>query len=223
MYGRGSAILLISAFGQKIEGLDPLAMALQKRGYAVLGVEYPGMILKKKEGGPIKLDPWRYGQQAVPGLMKDLSAAIRFLEDEPTASMSTLAVVGNGLGANLAAILGASDPRVTALAYIHPGKFCDPSSIQESLSASSRKPSLLVTGIKDVVFKDFFRKAPAPEHMVIGSDTSQAAPGDQARPEAAGTEAAAAAAQEEPADTLAIPHLEDVLSWLVAHYPSTKS
>jgi len=198
----GRAVLLIGAMGADPGQYDHLTRPLQQKGYAVLTVQYPANI---RRAGPDagRIDVRRLTADGVPDLLRDLDAAVAFLDKEEGVDASKIAIIGSGLGATLATLMGAKDPRVAALVYVDPGKHCESSNHQESLRACSGKPSLLVAGAeKD--FRTFFRESGLANYQMIEAML----PGE-----------------ELPADRLTMQPrvVTELISWFLANYPPASS
>ena len=208
--GKSPAVLIIGASGRSLEGMDPLARRLQALGYTVLSVQNPAGIIRKDGMGIPILDRRRISMDGIPDLVRDLHAALRFLKDAPEASPGPLAVVGEGLGVSLAAHLGAESDRVAVVAYVVPAKECDPFATRAALEkASERKPSLLITGIKDQTYRAWFEQAlPNTAGLTLLDPLT--------RPGGAEEEQGAWASHE-------IPFPQDVAAWLVTCFPLGKN
>lgn len=143
--GKGRSIMLIAANGYPASSMDPLAETLRQAGFSVLSIENPGLVQGRFErGGVPYMNPHSNRTSSIERLVKDADQGLVFLDGEPSADTSSVALVGVGLGANLAAFLSGRDDRVRALAFVSPGSSCSPSQTLRSVESVGETPALLI-------------------------------------------------------------------------------
>ncbi|GAA3937445.1 hypothetical protein GCM10022383_14600 [Microbacterium soli] len=95
--------------GQKIIHPERFARALTQRGYAVLAFDYRGFGLSEGERGRLVPQEW----------VEDVRAGVDRLMGVPEVDGDRIALLGWALGGGVAAVEGASDPRVSAVVCIN--------------------------------------------------------------------------------------------------------
>lgn len=105
---KAPGILLLPMYGRTKADWDAFARELQKRGMAALALDLRG---QGQSGGP---EDWAKAPA-------DVSAARQALGARPEVDSKHTAIVGASIGANLALVVGASTPEVSAVIALSPG------------------------------------------------------------------------------------------------------
>ena len=79
----------------------------------------------------------------------DVTAAVAFLVSRPDVRAWAVGVAGASLGANLAALAGAADPRVRSIALVSPSLDYRGIRIEGALRQFADRPALLVASLRD--------------------------------------------------------------------------
>jgi alpha-beta hydrolase superfamily lysophospholipase len=79
----------------------------------------------------------------------DVTAAVAFLVNRPEVRAWAIGVAGASLGANLAAVAGAADPRVRSVALVSPSLDYRGIRIEAALRQFADRPALLVASLRD--------------------------------------------------------------------------
>ncbi len=135
------AVLLLHSYLRTHADWDAVAAELQQAGFAVLALDLRG---HGASGGTIPPDSFQ-------PYVRDVKAALAWLEHQPTVTATRIGIAGLSLGATLAVIAAAGDPAVRSVALVSPaadfrGLRADPAM---RTFASRSGAALLVAGALD--------------------------------------------------------------------------
>jgi len=130
-------VLLLHMEGGQKEDWASFATRLQEAGYAVLALDLRG---HGESGGEVD---WAAGPD-------DVGRAWAVLVAQPEVDPERTAVVGAGVGANLALGVAAARPQVRAAVLLSPGLDYEGVSIEERMAAYGERPVLIVASQDDV-------------------------------------------------------------------------
>jgi dienelactone hydrolase len=131
---QGPAVVLVPMLGRPKDDWNALAQQLADAGISALAIDLPSL-----SPPPDGFGRWHL----------DISAAISFLVSRPEIKPSSIGVLGASLGANLAAVEAASDPRVRALALISPSLDYRGVHIEVPFRNYGSRPALLAASLND--------------------------------------------------------------------------
>ena len=148
------AIVLVPMLGRSKDDWQAVAQRLAEGGITALAIDLPGTTLPE---APAALAAWH----------TDVRAALDYLAARPDmVRQGALGVAGASLGANLAALAAAADPRVRALALISPTLDYRGVRIEAAMRQYGSRPGLLVASLRDAYsarsVRDLTANAPGP-------------------------------------------------------------
>ena len=132
-----AAVVLVPMLGRSRDDWQPLAQQLADAGMTALAIDVRGAAATA--GGAGGLD----------GGSLDVAAAIAFLVGQPDVRAGSIGVLGASLGANLAAVAAARDPRVRALGLLSPSLDYRGVRIEGAMKQYGARPALLMASRKD--------------------------------------------------------------------------
>jgi len=130
------AVVLVGMLGRPKEDWQATADRLAASNITALAIDLRGQFLPD--------DP-----RASAMWQNDVSAAVAFLVNRPEVRAWAIGVAGASLGANLAALAAAGDPRVRSLALISPSLDYRGLRIEAALRQFADRPALLVASLRD--------------------------------------------------------------------------
>ena len=128
------AVVLVPMLGRSKDDWNTLAQRFADIGINALAIDLPST-----SPPPDGFGRWHL----------DVSAAIGFLVSRPEIRPSAIGVLGASLGANLAVVEAASDPRVRALALVSPSLDYRGVRIEAPFRNYGSRPTLLVASLGD--------------------------------------------------------------------------
>jgi len=128
------AVVMVPMLGRPKEDWNGLAQRLADLGINALAIDLPSA-----PPGDGNLGRWHL----------DVAGAIGFLVSRPEIRPSAIGVLGASLGANLAVLAAASDPRVRALALVSPSLDYQGVRIEGPFRAYGARPALLAASLAD--------------------------------------------------------------------------
>ena len=130
------AVVLVPMLGRPKEDWQAAGQRLADANITALRIDLPAQSMPEDAKA---LNAWS----------EDIRAALTFLESRPEVRGGALGVAGASLGANLAAVAAAADPRVRALALISPSLDYRGVRIEGALRQYGARPALLIAGRQD--------------------------------------------------------------------------
>ena len=124
------AIILLHMLGRSHADWDAAASQLSDAGFVVLALDY-------RSGDEL-------GAYAL-----DVRAAKAFLRDRPEVMAGSLGIAGASIGANLAVLDAADDPRVVSIALLSPGIDYKGLRTEAAMKKFGARPALLAGSTKD--------------------------------------------------------------------------
>lgn len=147
------AVVLVPMLGRSKDDWQSVAQRLAEGGITALAIDLPGTTLP---AAPAALAAWH----------TDVRAALDYLAARPDGRQGALGVAGASLGANLAALAAAADPRVRSLALISPTLDYRGVRIEAAMRQYGARPGLLVASLRDAYsarsVRDLTANAPGP-------------------------------------------------------------
>ena len=131
-----AAVVLVPMLGRPKEDWQPLAERLAEANITALAIDLPGQSLP---ADPKALSAWH----------TVIGAAVGYLAARPDVRAFTIGVAGASLGANLAAVAAAADPRIRSLALISPSLEYRGVRIEAAMKQYGDRPALLLASLKD--------------------------------------------------------------------------
>jgi carboxymethylenebutenolidase len=130
------AVVLVPMLGRSRDDWQGAADRLADANITALAIDLPGQVAPE--------DP-----RDLAGWASVINGAIGYLSARPDIRAGSLAVAGASLGANLAAIAAAGDPRVRSLALISPSLDYRGVRIETAMRQYGERPALLVASVRD--------------------------------------------------------------------------
>lgn len=130
------AVVLVPMLGRPKEDWQVVADALGTVGITALAIDLPGTVLPASAG---ELAGWQ----------TSVTAAVSYLFARGDLRGSAIGVAGASLGANLAVLAAAADPRITTLALISPSLDYRGVRIEGALREYGARPALLAASRGD--------------------------------------------------------------------------
>ena len=130
------AVVLVPMLGRGKDDWQFAAQRLADANITALMIDLPGQGLP---GDAKSLAAWS----------DDIKAALSFLETRPDVRAGSMGVAGASLGANLAAVAGATDPRIKSLVLISPSLDYRGVRIAGPMREFGARPALLMAGRQD--------------------------------------------------------------------------
>jgi alpha-beta hydrolase superfamily lysophospholipase len=131
-----SAVVLVPMLGRSKDDWQPLADRLAGAGITALAIDLPGLGFP---GDAKTLHAWH----------TDVIAAVGYLSGRSEVRASSIGVAGASLGANLAAVAAAADPRVRSMALISPSLDYRGVRIEGALRQYGPRPALFLSSTRD--------------------------------------------------------------------------
>jgi len=131
-----AAVVLVPMLGRPKDDWQSLAQRLADAGITALAIDLRDAALPADGGSA---DAWS----------RDVVAAVGFLATQPDVRGGSLGVLGASLGANLAALAAARDPRVRALALLSPSLDHRGVRIEAAMRQYGSRPALLMASLRD--------------------------------------------------------------------------
>jgi dienelactone hydrolase len=130
------AVVLVPMLGASKEDWRVLAERLASVNIATLAIDLPGASLPEES-------------TALAGWQAHVRAAVDYLAARGDVRPGALGIAGASLGANLAVLAAASDPRVRSIALVSPSLDYRGVRIEAPLRQYGERPALLVASLKD--------------------------------------------------------------------------
>jgi dienelactone hydrolase len=130
------AVVLVPMLGALKEDWQSVAQQLADADIAALAIDLPGSSLPE--------DP-----AALPGWHEDVRAALDYLSARGDVRPEAMGVAGASLGANLAVLAAAADPRVRSLVLVSPSLDYRGVRIEPALRQYGARPALLMASLTD--------------------------------------------------------------------------
>jgi dienelactone hydrolase len=131
-----AAVVLVPMLGRPKEDWQPLAERLGEANITALAIDLPGQSLP---ADPTALSAWH----------SVIGAAVGYLAGRPDVRATAIGVAGASLGANLAVVAAAADPRIRSLALISPSLDYRGVRIDGPMKQYGNRPALIVASLKD--------------------------------------------------------------------------
>lgn len=131
-----SAVVLVPMLGRSKDDWQLVAQHLADANITTLAIDLPGSTPPEEAN-------------ALAGWHSDIRAAVDFLAGSPLIKPGSIGVAGASLGANLAVLAGAADPRVRSLALVSPTLDYRGVRIETPLRQYGGRPALLIASLKD--------------------------------------------------------------------------
>jgi len=139
--GGKDAVILLHVLNHDRHDWDAFASKLAGSGYTVIAPDLRGH-------GDSDLEWMDFGDSEFNKMVSDVEATASYLYSQDSGKVSSVYIVGASIGANLAAIYGAKDPKVDKLVLLSPGLDYHGLKPYNSL-VSFKKPVLIVFSTRD--------------------------------------------------------------------------
>jgi dienelactone hydrolase len=130
------AVVLVPMLGRPKDDWQAVADRFAEANITALAIDLPGL---GYPGDPKSLTAWH----------SDVIAAVTFLSGRPDVRASSIGVAGASLGASLAALAAAADPRVRSLALVSASLDYRGVRIEGALRQYGGRPALLLASTRD--------------------------------------------------------------------------
>jgi dienelactone hydrolase len=130
------AVVLVPMLGGTKEDWEQVAQRFAEANIAALALDLPDTVLPD--------DP-----ASLPGWHQDVRSALNYLAARGDIRADAMGVAGVSLGANLAALAAAADPRVRGLALVSPSLDYRGVRIEGAMRQYGARPALLIASLKD--------------------------------------------------------------------------
>jgi len=130
------AVVLVPMLGRSREDWQPVVQRLGDVNIASLAIDLPGSSLP---GDAAALAAWQ----------ADVRAAVDYLSSRPDVRAGSVGVAGASLGATLAALAAAADPRIRSLALVSPSLDYRGVRIEAPMRQYAARPALLIASLRD--------------------------------------------------------------------------
>ena len=131
-----AAVILVPMLGRPKEDWQPLAERLGDANITAVAVDLPG---QSAPASPADLAAWH----------TVITGTVAYLVGRPDVRPYAIGVAGASLGANLAAIAAAADPRIRSLALVSPSLDYRGVRIEAAMKQYGDRPALLLASLKD--------------------------------------------------------------------------
>ena len=160
------AVLLLHQYASDRHSYDDFAKQLQAKGFGVLAIDGRGFgeSTKTSDGKTVAVSRT---DDAVKGMMADVTAAFEFLGKQKNVDPARIAIVGASYGSSLAIIYAADNPKVRAVALLSPGvNYFGNMPTEPAVKKYGDRPLLLVAADDDKESADSVKKLKA----AVGND-----------------------------------------------------
>lgn len=151
-----AAVVLVPMLGRPKDDWQAVAQKLADASIGALAIDLPSQVLPE--------DP-----KSLAGWAADIRAAVAYLASRPDVRPSAIGLAGASLGANLAAVAAAADPRIHALALVSPSLDYRGVRIEAAMRQYGIRPALLLGSAHDPYAVRSMRQlasgAPGPRDM----------------------------------------------------------
>lgn len=130
------AVVLVPMLGTSHDDWQAVAQQLAEANITSLAIDLPGSSLPADAAA---LAAWH----------TDVRAAVEYLAGRSDVRPGSLGIAGASLGANLAVLAGAADPRVRSLALVSPSLDYRGVRIETAMRQYGARPALLIASVKD--------------------------------------------------------------------------
>ena len=130
------AVVLVPMLGGTKEDWEPVAQRLAEANIAALAIDLRDTVLPEEPA-------------SLPGWHQDVRAALTYLAARGDIRPDAMGVAGASLGANLAVLAAAADPRVRSLALVSPSLDYRGVRIEAPMRQYGARPALLIASLKD--------------------------------------------------------------------------
>lgn len=130
------AVVLVPMLGRSKDDWQSVAQRLAEAHISSLAIDLPGASLP---GDAASLVAWHI----------DIRAAVEHLSGRPDVRAEAVGIAGASLGANLAALAAAADPRVRSLALVSPSLDYRGVRIETPMRQYAARPALLMASLRD--------------------------------------------------------------------------
>lgn len=130
------AVVLVPMLGRSKDDWQGVAQRLAEANISSLAIDLPGSALP---GEAPALVAWH----------ADVRAAVEHLSSRPDVRPGAVGVAGASLGANLAVLAAAADPRVRSLALVSPSLDYRGVRIETPMRQYAARPALLIASLRD--------------------------------------------------------------------------
>jgi dienelactone hydrolase len=150
------AVILVPMLGRPKEDWQAVAQRFADSGITALAIDLPGSSLPAD------------GKELA-GWPRDIAAAVGYLGSRPDIRPGAIGVAGASLGASLAAIAGAGNPQIRALALVSPSLDYRGLRIEGAMRQLAGRPVLLIASLRDAYaarsVKELAQEAPGPREI----------------------------------------------------------
>ena len=131
-----AAVILVPMLGRPKDDWQQLAERLVDASIMAVAIDLPGQSLPADAG---ELAAWHTA----------ITGTVGYLVGRPDVRPYAIGVVGASLGANLAVLAGAADPRIRSLALVSPSLDYRGVRIEAAMKQYGDRPALLMSSLKD--------------------------------------------------------------------------
>jgi dienelactone hydrolase len=136
------AVILVHMLHRTRHDWDPVATRLASEGIGALAIDLRGH--GESTGGVDGGDAADYS-----ALVRDVSAARRYLASRGDVQLSRIGIAGASIGANLAVLAASGDPSIASLALLSPSLDYRGLKVDAAMKKYGAKPALLVASDED--------------------------------------------------------------------------
>jgi pimeloyl-ACP methyl ester carboxylesterase len=146
-------VILLHMLSRDRHDWNALAKRLQEEGYGCLSLDFRG---HGESLGPAKKPlNWRdFTQKDYARMVLDLKAGWSFLSHEPQIIRDRIAIIGASIGANIALVFAARNPRVKSLVLLSPGLNYRGIETPEAIRNYGPRPIFIVASKEDIYAAD---------------------------------------------------------------------
>jgi alpha-beta hydrolase superfamily lysophospholipase len=152
-----SAVILLHDLGRERSDWEDLAEELQGEDYAVLAFDLRGHGKSTQKGGET-ISYKSMSDADFGNAVQDVQAAYQYLAGREGVDQDHIAVVGAGLGANLALKFATKERRLKTLVLLSPGLSIKGLHALEDMDRYGERPVLLAASLKDAEAADAVRQ-----------------------------------------------------------------
>jgi len=142
------AILLLPEFRQRRQYWHEAASFLAEKGYAVLAIDFRGQG-ESTQAGENTLNWAFFSDSYFKRFLLDVKASIDYLQDMLRVDQRRIAIIGAGLGANIALIYASHNNGIKGLVLLSAGLSYRGLKTEEAIEEYGMRPVLMVVGEDD--------------------------------------------------------------------------
>jgi dienelactone hydrolase len=131
-----AAVVLVPMLGRPKDDWQAVAQRLAEANITALAIDLPGQYAPADA-------------RELAGWARDVSAAVAYLESRPDVRPGAIGIAGASLGASLAAVAGAGNPRIGSIVLISPSLDYRGLRIEGPMRQFGARPALFIASLRD--------------------------------------------------------------------------